>query len=247
MSRDRPSARIAILSRTNSRSDRVHEIVRRMGWRTEVLDPWSSCQDFSTGRWELIVLLADDVDPETLKLVSEVSVPSSTRVLVVADNRDPQVVADVLRAGSDDYVAEPVEAEELAARMQSLVLRARDLTERRQDGTMVVDTSRRVISAGPWKLHFSPREWDLLMALIDNPGITVSPENLARKLDLRDSSGTHIPSIVSRIRRKFRRAGFEALRIETVHGRGYLARFRRAADSMAVRPFGRDDQEDSAR
>lgn len=234
MTWDRLPARVAILSQVSARSDRVHEIARRMGWRAELIDPQNGQQDFSIARWDLIVVLADDVDTELLALISAVSLPTQTRTLVIASERDPQVVADVLRAGSDDYVPEPVEAEELAARMQSLVLRARDLTERRQDGKLTIDSSRRMISAGPWRISLSGREWDVLMILLDNAGTVISTQNIARKLDLQDPTGSHVPSIISRVRKKFRAMGFEAIHLETVHGRGYTARFRRASDSVDV-------------
>lgn len=231
MSWGHPPVQIAILAHDPTSSKLVESVVQRMGWGPDLV-PASPQVTRDFARWELIVIAAERVTTEVLQQVTQASAPEQVRVLVVAEDREPQVIADVLRAGSDDYLASPFEEGELAARMQSLVLRARHLTERRRQNRLSIDPDTRTLNAGPLRVAFSRREWELLMVLLQNKTAPLSSEELASELNGNGISSATVTTLVSRIRRKLRDAGFAAIQVETIQGRGYLARFRRAADSI---------------
>lgn len=233
MSWGHPPVEIAILVQDQKNRQRVESVVHQMGWGPDLLSADVDNAD-AFERWELIIIAAEQVTAEVLQLVTRASAPDRTRVLVVAEDRDPQSIADVLRAGSDDYLVSPFQPEELAARMQSLVLRARDLTERRHQGRLTVDPDTRTISAGQKQVKFSRREWDLLMLLLRHNDSPATRDDLARTYGDDDLDGRTVTTLISRIRRKLRDSSFEAIRVETIQGRGYIARFRRATDSISL-------------
>lgn len=234
---------VAIIPHDEQRARRVNVVIARMGWNAEYLPTLPELA--STDHWELIVVAAKHVTPLVLQTIIHFSAPDHARLLVVADDRDPQIIADVLRTGSDDYLIYPFQDDELAVRVQSLVLRARDLTERRRGTHLEVDAESRIIFAGTKQVAFSNREWELLKLLLRRDGAPVSSAEIQKALNLEADSTSEIYTIISRIRRKFREEGFEAIQIETIHGHGYLARFRRAADSLARMQLA-DATEDTA-
>jgi two-component system OmpR family response regulator len=125
-----------------------------------------------------------------------------------------------LRMGADDYLVKPVEFEELAARVEAVQRRRRALSSIRFADVILDLSRRRVVRAGnPMKL--SPREYDLLLALVRGAGQVVSRRTLLRDVwDLGSDQGTNVLDVhVGRLRKKLNLHGPPLIR--TVRGAGY--------------------------
>lgn len=125
-----------------------------------------------------------------------------------------------LRMGADDYLCKPVEFDELIARLEA-VLRRRSALEPRVFGDLRVDPARRRVERAGKPVELSPKEYDLLLALVEAGGEPVSRESLLRDVwDIDFDPETNLVTVhVGRLRRKLDRLGRPC--IETVRGTGY--------------------------
>ncbi len=139
-------------------------------------------------------------------------------MLTAADSTDQLV--DGLDLGADDYLVKPVVLAELGARLRALARRtaspAPPVLER---GDLELDPGGRSVSRAGRPLKLTPREFDLLEALLRAEGRVLSTDVLRRRLwDERfEPFDNTVRVTLGRLRRKL---GDPPL-IETVTGSGY--------------------------
>jgi phosphate regulon transcriptional regulator PhoB len=85
-----------------------------------------------------------------------------------------------LEVGADDYVAKPFSPKELVARVRAVLRRARPSTPTRvlTVGPVTLDPERHVVTLGGRALQLTPKEFDLLQALLEAAGRVLSREYL---------------------------------------------------------------------
>ncbi len=88
-----------------------------------------------------------------------------------------------LDAGADDYVVKPVDLAELAARLRALVRRAHGQTRDQLEAQgVVLDPAARTVTRDGAPVSLSTREFDLLHALMLNPGRVLTRDQLEQRL-----------------------------------------------------------------
>ena len=125
-----------------------------------------------------------------------------------------------LDLGADDYVVKPVDLDELAARLRALVRRAHGQPqERLRVHDVTLDPAARSVTRAGVAVALSPREFDLLHALMLNAGRVLSREQLEQHLYSwgREVESNAIEVHVHHLRRKLGNA-----LIQTVRGVGYV-------------------------
>jgi two-component system response regulator PrrA len=137
-----------------------------------------------------------------------------------------------LQAGADDYLVKPFALDELVARVQALLRRARVTQSAEADapsaaGPLWVDQARRSATVHGTELDLSRREFDLLAVFAANPEIVLSRLRLLELVWGYDFEvGTNVVDVfVGYLRRKLDAAGAPGL-IETVRGVGFVLRAR---------------------
>jgi DNA-binding response OmpR family regulator len=148
---------------------------------------------------------------------------SDTPIVMLTARSDEIDVVVGLELGADDYVVKPFAPRPLVARVRALLRRAaaRPAGDRPlRLGALSLDPRRREALVGTRHLALRPREFDLLAALVREPGIVLTREAL-----LDDVWGTDFPGEtrtidvhVAELRRKL---GTDGPAIETVRGVGY--------------------------
>jgi two-component system response regulator PrrA len=133
-----------------------------------------------------------------------------------------------LQAGADDYLVKPFSLDELAARLQALLRRARPTlgaTSVLAAGALWIDLDRRVATVDQVRLELSRREFDLLAVFAANPGIVLSRIRLLELVWGYDFEvDTNVVDVfVGYLRRKLESAGAPRL-IDTVRGVGFVLR-----------------------
>lgn len=125
--------------------------------------------------------------------------------------------------GADDYVVRPFVYEELLARMRAVLRRTGPRQHPRlavQD--LAIDLLSRVVRVGDVMVQLSAKEFDLLVALAEDPERVFHKEELLRDVwGFRSSGRTRtLDSHASRLRRKLNLNG-EAAYVVNVWGVGY--------------------------
>jgi len=128
-----------------------------------------------------------------------------------------------LELGADDYVTKPFGVRELIARVKALLRRleaASASPEVLKTGKIVIDSSRRTVSAAGKPVALTATEFNLLRALAEKEGRVISREDLlslARGDDVAVMDRT-VDVHVAALRKKLGKHGET---IETVRGVGY--------------------------
>ena len=129
-----------------------------------------------------------------------------------------------LEVGADDYVVKPFSPKELVARVRAVLRRARGGEPARAlaGGGVSLDAARHVVTVRGRPVELTPKEFDLLHALLEAAGRVLSREHLLNRV----WGYAHADEIESRtvdvhVRRLRAKLGAEERRLATIKGVGY--------------------------
>src|SRR4051795_7972535 len=132
-----------------------------------------------------------------------------------------------LQAGADDYMVKPFGRQELIARVQALLRRARSTSEDRQetyaDDRLTIDYAQRAVTYEGRGVSLTPLEFKLLSAFVRHPRQVLSRDQLLELVwgDAYGVSGDQAKLYVGYLRRKLDPEAPDSVPIETVRGFGY--------------------------
>ena len=139
------------------------------------------------------------------------------------------------KTGADDYLIKPFNMDELELRIQAILRRTEKINEFSEVSTSGVEVNavsskyiRLNKATGDVLIHdkpllFTPSEFDLLYALIQERGEVLSKAYLYQNVLLREFSryDRTLDMHISKIRKKITTAGIAVNTIKTVRGQGY--------------------------
>ncbi len=143
-------------------------------------------------------------------------------LMLTARNEDIDKIVG-LEIGADDYMTKPFNPREMVARVKA-ILRRFEGGRRPQNaiavGNLTVDKARREVHAGEVELNLRTKEFDLLVAFVENSGIALTRDQLLESVWGYDYAGeTRTVDVhVQHLRSKLTGAGVQ---IETLRGVGY--------------------------
>lgn len=128
------------------------------------------------------------------------------------------------RKGCDDYVARPFDYQELVERIRAVLRRVRPTaSDVLEAGPVRIDTRTRDVRVAAQRVHLSQKEYELLVQLAREPERVYTKAELLHEVwQYRAPARTRtLDSHASRLRRKLRDAGTDAVLVENVWGVGY--------------------------
>lgn len=135
-----------------------------------------------------------------------------------------------LEIGGDDYLAKPFGIRELQARVRALLRRSSRSAQEGEASVgklvaseILLDEGTHSAYHGETPIELTPREFELLAALMRRPGIVLSREHLLKqawKWEYIVETKT-VDTHIKRLRDKLESAGIDPSVIETVRGYGY--------------------------
>lgn len=151
----------------------------------------------------------------------------AARVLMLTARGEVQDRVNGLRAGADDYLTKPFAMEELLARVEALGRRGGAMAgDACLDlGDVVMDLDRRKVTRAGERVELSPREFEVLQILMQEPGRAFSRDEICERIWEREHEydTRTVEIFIMRLRKKLDRKG-EASLIKTVRGVGYRMR-----------------------
>ena len=149
------------------------------------------------------------------------------RVIILTARGEVENRVKGLNAGADDYLAKPFSMDELVARIEALGRRG--ITPLATDFLKVadlhMDMRQRRVSRAEEMIALSPREFDVLQVLMQEPGRVFSRTELCERVWQRDHEydTRTVEIFITRLRKKID-SGFPTPLIHTVRSIGYTVR-----------------------
>ena len=223
------AARVLVIDDDDDIRGLVVELLQRAGLTVEQApDGRAGLRAFHQSPADLVVLDVSmpELDGwETLERIRDLSdVPV---IMLTARGAELERVRG-LQAGADDYMVKPFGRQELVARVQALLRRARatggdDRQDSYADDRLTIDFAQRAVTYDGRDASLTPLEFKLLSAFVRHPRKVLSREQLLELVwgDAYGVSGDQVKLYVGYLRRKLDPETPEAVPIETVRGFGY--------------------------
>jgi DNA-binding response OmpR family regulator len=171
----------------------------------------------------LVVLDLNLPDMDGLDVCKQIRIRSSVPIVMLTARDEEADRLAGLGAGADDYIGKPFSPRELVARMKAVLRRAEPHADEPLLvlGDVVLQRDAREVGVGGEKVELRPKEFDLLVYLMQNRGVVVSRELLLERVWGFDyAGGTRTVDVhVAQLRRKLGRPEL----IQTIRGSGYKA------------------------
>lgn len=174
---------------------------------------------------DLIVLDLNLPSLDGLSVLSKLrEAKSPSRVLILTARGEVENRVKGLKAGADDYLAKPFSMDELVARIEALGRRAGTPTAATllKVGDLHMDLPNRRVTRAGKPIALSPREFDVLQTLMQEPGRVFSRTELCERVWQRDHEydTRTVEIFIARLRKKLD-ADFPQPLIQTVRSVGY--------------------------
>ena len=179
--------------------------------------------------WDLVLLdimLPELSGMEVLRKIRRTDEVTPIILLTARDEVHDKVSG--LDLGANDYITKPFQIEELLARIR-VHLRQRATngvqSEKLIVGDLSVDIDTREVKRVNKDIELTPREFDLLVCLLQNKNIVLNREQLIEQVWGFDYFGdTNVVDVYIRYLRQKVDKGFDSAYIQTVRGVGYTIR-----------------------
>lgn len=171
-------------------------------------------------RYQILLLDRTLPDGDGLELLVEGRAEQHTPVIVMSGKGAPADRIAGLEADADYYLVKPIDVAELVALIRRFERRA----QIPQEEVYQLDGQR-------WKLHMPDQgivsltrsEMNLMSCFVEQPGMTVSRDEIIRALggrpDVYDERRLEV--LIRRFRKKVAEAGYSEFPLATVYGQGY--------------------------
>jgi len=129
--------------------------------------------------------------------------------------------------GADDYMTKPFHKEELVARIQAIVRRSQGHAQSViAIGDLVVNLDKKTVEVAGARVHLTVKEYQMLELLALRKGTTLTKEMFLNHLygGMDEPDAKIIDVFICKLRKKLSNASNGCNYIETIWGRGYMAR-----------------------
>lgn len=138
-------------------------------------DGLSALATFNEWQPDLVVTDLAMPNMDGLELCRQLRAVSTLPILILSARGEEKSKVEALDLGADDYITKPFGIEELLARMRVALRRARGAASSALPTVLVasdlrVDVESRSVAVGTREVRLTPKEFDLLLHFMRNPG-----------------------------------------------------------------------------
>jgi DNA-binding response OmpR family regulator len=203
--------------------------VDRLGWQALSHETAPSPQDLLGLRLSAIVVDPAVLDHDVFAFIEQVGkVAPELALVVVSDSSSVRDRVRALHLGADDWLTKPCHPDEVSARIEAILRRARRATSRLMtapsvSGELEIDLSRFQVYAGEQSLDFTRREFEVLRLLAGAVGKVLTREEIYEQVwGYRMAHGDRsVDVFVRKVRQKLEKASPSWTYIHTHFGLGY--------------------------
>ncbi|QEL25253.1 response regulator transcription factor [Bosea sp. F3-2] len=148
-------------------------------------------------------------------------------IVILSSRTDEAGIVQALEAGADDYVTKPFGMRELAARLRvALRHKLHQQGEKPvfRTGELSVDLVRRIVQVGGTEVKLSPKEYDILRALVQHAGKVLTHRHLLKEVWGGNEDVQYLRVYIRQLRQKIEPIPEQPHYITTEPGVGYRLR-----------------------
>jgi phosphate regulon transcriptional regulator PhoB len=205
----------------------VHHLVRE-GFRCRTATTGAEAlQRVRTATPDLVVLdlMLPEMDGfEVCRRLRSAAATAAIPIIMLTAKADEIDRVVGLEMGADDYVGKPFSPKELVARVRAVLRRTRpgEATRSIAVGGVSLDAARHLVTVDGRPVELTPKEFDLLHALLESGGRVLSREHLLNRVwGYARADEIESRTVDVHIRRLRAKLGAEERRIATIKGVGY--------------------------
>lgn len=222
-----PEWNVLIVEDDEDTAEVVSTVLKGAGFNAVAVDTGGAALATLNHRSPHLLLLDMNLpDMNGMDILRTVRANSQLPMIVLSGyGRDKDRVV-ALEAGADDYVAKPFSPEELVARVRALLRRV-EWTPKPETYLQVrqleIDLPRRQASVRGLRLHLTPIEYAILVALARDAGQILTHDDLIREVWGEQYEGDYsvLRVNISRLRQKVEENPRRPLYVVTAPGQGY--------------------------
>ncbi|WP_420147885.1 response regulator transcription factor [Spirosoma sp.] len=189
---------------------------------TNGTDAWAT---FQAGRFDVCLLDVMLPQSDGFTLAQQIrSVDTQVPILFLSalTNKDDRLQG--LRLGADDYLTKPFSIEELILKINVFLRRTSNVNERALRTDTLLNRQNLTLTVNGQTQTLTHREADVIAYLLERPNTLVRRDELLRAIWGDDDyfMGRSLDVFISRLRKRL--AQDPAIRIENVHGVGFVLR-----------------------
>ncbi|WP_138750919.1 response regulator transcription factor [Paenibacillus sinopodophylli] len=179
--------------------------------------------------WDAILLDLMLPGLDGLEVCRRIRVSKTTPILMLTARDSISDRVSGLDSGADDYIPKPFAIEELLARLRVVFRRQEKAAEEKRStlifGELSIDLDARIVSKGTETIGLTKREFELLLAFMQNPNRVLSRETLLDKVWGFDAAvDTNVVDVYVRYLRNKIDSPEQESCIQTQRGVGYVMR-----------------------
>ncbi|MGO4175350.1 response regulator transcription factor [Bosea sp. TAF32] len=148
-------------------------------------------------------------------------------IVILSSRTDEAGIVQALEAGADDYLTKPFGMRELAARLRvALRHKLHQQGEKPifRTGELSVDLVRRIVQVGGAEVKLSPKEYDILRALVQHAGKVLTHRHLLKEVWGGNEDVQYLRVYIRQLRQKIEPIPEQPRYITTEPGVGYRLR-----------------------
>jgi len=177
---------------------------------------------------DVILLDIELPDGDGISFCNEIRSITTAHILFLTANAKHESMVQALQYGGDDYITKPFHPEELIARIDAVMRRRKmDKTNAKTiiKGALTLDIMATQGFIAGNDLTLTPKEFSLLLLLVQNEGKILSAEYIYAKVWKAPLVGdkNSMQAIISKVRQKIEYSGYY---IDSIRGQGYTFRLK---------------------
>ncbi len=135
-------------------------------------------------KWNPDIVITDLFMPRMggLELCRRIRKTSQVPILILSVKGEERAKVEALDTGADDYVTKPFGMDELFARIRVALRRsalpANNETSTIELGDFTIDQNAHIVKIRGKEIHLTPKEYDLLLYFLQNPGRVLTHRTL---------------------------------------------------------------------
>ena len=133
---------------------------------------------------EAVILDLGLPDMDGLDVCWQLRARSKVPIIVITARGEEAERVEGLEMGADDYLVKPFGFRELVARIRAVLRRAAapEPDDEQRVGALAIDRRRRTVRVDGGPVALTPKEFDLLAVLADEPGVVVTRQQLLEQV-----------------------------------------------------------------